>query len=194
MVAGDGALHLQRKQFVLFWTLVKQAHPVRACRAGARSMLAKLDSWWPWDPSTGPCPCPPHTPPFVLVHFTACFEDMHFKYTHSTWAMIEHGVMFWPGPDLKIKRSNLPPLVLHRVHISKLMTIVFRKLLGRAFVVVLLLWHSSDLGCFQLQLLCFWGSCPSISCQLSIGHVENMLVQIPLSICRDGKLDQFLGS
>ena len=43
MVGADGALHTQREQFVKFWTLVKRAHPVQACRSGTRSMLAKLD-------------------------------------------------------------------------------------------------------------------------------------------------------
>jgi hypothetical protein len=49
MVGADGALHEQREPFIKFWTLLKRSHPVQACRAGARTMLANLDTWWPKD-------------------------------------------------------------------------------------------------------------------------------------------------
>lgn len=63
MVGADGALHKQREQFIKFWTLVKHAHPVQACRSGTRSMLAKVDTWWPQVPASGAT---------LLLHGSGC--------------------------------------------------------------------------------------------------------------------------
>jgi len=50
-------LHRHRESFLDLWTLVAEAHPSGACRAGASELLLNLDIWWPpgagalWSPS-----------------------------------------------------------------------------------------------------------------------------------------------